>query len=193
MGCEAGLGDSTEVRHLQAAFYLTLLRLVAKKKKKGILKYNYNIPQKWPPSFVEKKILKFIFLLINCKPQILIPSVIRLLAQLRDMELAFDGFFEKHHLKLHQYLQLVRYEQSFQEVRSPCTCHAHMYKCFMCLFLHARPYFHTGQRITSFNFGHFVRYTVFWLVKSPGSSFNGGCNDHLSLYEPPCFLVSLCI
>uniref|UniRef100_A0A3Q2QUW9 MCF.2 cell line derived transforming sequence n=1 Tax=Fundulus heteroclitus TaxID=8078 RepID=A0A3Q2QUW9_FUNHE len=44
-------------------------------------------------------------------------TVQRLLAQLRDMELAFDGFFEKHHLKLHQYLQLLRYEQSFQEVK----------------------------------------------------------------------------
>uniref|UniRef100_A0A3B3UJH6 MCF.2 cell line derived transforming sequence n=1 Tax=Poecilia latipinna TaxID=48699 RepID=A0A3B3UJH6_9TELE len=40
----------------------------------------------------------------------------QLLAQLRDMESAFDGFFEKHHLKLHQYLQLLRYEQSFQEM-----------------------------------------------------------------------------
>uniref|UniRef100_A0A8C6KH96 MCF.2 cell line derived transforming sequence n=1 Tax=Nothobranchius furzeri TaxID=105023 RepID=A0A8C6KH96_NOTFU len=39
-----------------------------------------------------------------------------LLAQLRDMESAFDGFFEKHHLKLHQHLQLLRYEQSFQEM-----------------------------------------------------------------------------
>uniref|UniRef100_A0A8D3AVV7 MCF.2 cell line derived transforming sequence n=1 Tax=Scophthalmus maximus TaxID=52904 RepID=A0A8D3AVV7_SCOMX len=42
-------------------------------------------------------------------------TVQRLLAQLRDMESAFDGFFEKHHLKLHQYLQLLKYEQSFQE------------------------------------------------------------------------------
>lgn len=33
------------------------------------------------------------------------------------MESAFDGFFEKHHLKLQQYLQLLRYEHSFQEVR----------------------------------------------------------------------------
>lgn len=40
------------------------------------------------------------------------------------MEAAFDGFFEKHHLKLHQYLQLLRYEQSFQEVRMSSTCHA---------------------------------------------------------------------
>lgn len=32
------------------------------------------------------------------------------------MELAFDGFFEKHHLKLQQYLQLLKYEKSFQEV-----------------------------------------------------------------------------
>ena len=46
----------------------------------------------------------------------------RLLAQLRDMESAFDGFFEKHHLKLHQYLQLLRYEQSFQEVKIPSVC-----------------------------------------------------------------------
>uniref|UniRef100_A0A4W5RJX0 MCF.2 cell line derived transforming sequence a n=1 Tax=Hucho hucho TaxID=62062 RepID=A0A4W5RJX0_9TELE len=44
-------------------------------------------------------------------------TVQRLLAQLRDMESAFDGFFEKHHLKLQQYLQLLRYEHSFQEVR----------------------------------------------------------------------------
>lgn len=62
--------------------------------------------------------------------------IVRLLAQLRDMESAFDGFFEKHHLKLHQYMQLLRYEQSFQEVRNPC-----MY-VFVCLRLH------TPQRIT---------------------------------------------
>uniref|UniRef100_A0A8D0CKE4 MCF.2 cell line derived transforming sequence n=1 Tax=Scleropages formosus TaxID=113540 RepID=A0A8D0CKE4_SCLFO len=43
-------------------------------------------------------------------------TVQRLLAQLRDMETAFDGFFDKHHLKLRQYLQLLRYEQSFREV-----------------------------------------------------------------------------
>ncbi|KAM7417436.1 hypothetical protein PAMA_017200 [Pampus argenteus] len=43
-------------------------------------------------------------------------TVQRLLAQLRDMESAFDGFFEKHHLKLHQYMQLLKYEQSFQEM-----------------------------------------------------------------------------
>uniref|UniRef100_A0A3B5A0C5 MCF.2 cell line derived transforming sequence n=1 Tax=Stegastes partitus TaxID=144197 RepID=A0A3B5A0C5_9TELE len=43
-------------------------------------------------------------------------ETVQLLAQLRDMESAFDGFFEKHHLKLHQYLQLLRYEQSFQEI-----------------------------------------------------------------------------
>uniref|UniRef100_A0AAY5F363 MCF.2 cell line derived transforming sequence a n=1 Tax=Electrophorus electricus TaxID=8005 RepID=A0AAY5F363_ELEEL len=41
----------------------------------------------------------------------------RLIAQLRDMEMAFDGFFDKHHLKLQQYLQLLRYERSFHEVR----------------------------------------------------------------------------
>lgn len=32
------------------------------------------------------------------------------------MEEAFDGFFEKHHLKLQQYLQLLQYEISFQQV-----------------------------------------------------------------------------
>ncbi|XP_041930568.1 proto-oncogene DBL isoform X2 [Alosa sapidissima] len=45
-------------------------------------------------------------------------TVQRLLAQLRDMELAFDGFFDKHHLKLQQYLQLLRYESSFHEMES---------------------------------------------------------------------------
>ncbi|XP_077388210.1 LOW QUALITY PROTEIN: proto-oncogene DBL [Festucalex cinctus] len=45
-------------------------------------------------------------------------TVQRLLAQLRDMELAFDGYFEKHRLKLHQYLQLLAYEQSFQEMEA---------------------------------------------------------------------------
>ncbi|XP_019952588.1 proto-oncogene DBL isoform X1 [Paralichthys olivaceus] len=43
-------------------------------------------------------------------------TVQRLLAQLRDMEEAFDGFFEKHHLKLQQYLQLLQYEISFQQM-----------------------------------------------------------------------------
>ncbi|KAF7206259.1 proto-oncogene DBL isoform X2 [Nothobranchius furzeri] len=43
-------------------------------------------------------------------------TVRRLLAQLRDMEEAFDGFFEKHHLKLQQYLQLLHYETSFQQM-----------------------------------------------------------------------------
>lgn len=40
------------------------------------------------------------------------------MAQLRDMEMAFDGFFEKHHLKLQQYLQLLQYEMSFHEVQT---------------------------------------------------------------------------
>lgn len=40
------------------------------------------------------------------------------------MEEAFDGFFEKHHLKLQQYLQLLQYEMSFQQVgrRPPASC-----------------------------------------------------------------------
>ncbi|XP_068187132.1 proto-oncogene DBL [Antennarius striatus] len=43
-------------------------------------------------------------------------TVQRLLVQLRDMEEAFDGFFEKHHLKLQQYLQLLQYEMSFKQM-----------------------------------------------------------------------------
>lgn len=41
----------------------------------------------------------------------------RLLGQLHEMETAFDGFWEKHQLKMEQYLQLWKFEQSFQEVR----------------------------------------------------------------------------
>lgn len=48
----------------------------------------------------------------------------RLLAQLRDMEEAFDGFFDKHHLKLQQYLQLLQYEISFQQVGPMISCPA---------------------------------------------------------------------
>uniref|UniRef100_A0A8C0GUQ0 MCF.2 cell line derived transforming sequence n=1 Tax=Chelonoidis abingdonii TaxID=106734 RepID=A0A8C0GUQ0_CHEAB len=42
----------------------------------------------------------------------------RLLAQLHEMETAFDGFWEKHQLKMEQYLQLLKFEQSFQELQS---------------------------------------------------------------------------
>lgn len=49
-------------------------------------------------------------------PLLVFACCYRLLAQLRDMEMAFDDFFDKHHLKLQQYLQLLRYEHSFQEV-----------------------------------------------------------------------------
>uniref|UniRef100_A0A8C0IRT7 MCF.2 cell line derived transforming sequence n=1 Tax=Chelonoidis abingdonii TaxID=106734 RepID=A0A8C0IRT7_CHEAB len=42
-------------------------------------------------------------------------TVNRLLAQLHEMETAFDGFWEKHQLKMEQYLQLLKFEQSFQE------------------------------------------------------------------------------
>ncbi|XP_059832668.1 proto-oncogene DBL [Hypanus sabinus] len=44
-------------------------------------------------------------------------TVKRLLAQLHDMETAFDGFWEKHLLKLEQCLQVWRFEQTFQEVK----------------------------------------------------------------------------
>ncbi|KAM9782164.1 proto-oncogene DBL-like isoform 3-T3 [Syngnathus typhle] len=43
-------------------------------------------------------------------------TVQRLLSQLRDMEEAFDGFFEKHHLKMQQYHQLLLYERNFQQM-----------------------------------------------------------------------------
>ncbi|NXL17811.1 MCF2 protein, partial [Setophaga kirtlandii] len=45
-------------------------------------------------------------------------TVNRLLGQLHEMETAFDGFWEKHQLKMEQYLQLWKFEQSFQEVKS---------------------------------------------------------------------------
>uniref|UniRef100_A0ABM5EVV9 Proto-oncogene DBL isoform X5 n=1 Tax=Pogona vitticeps TaxID=103695 RepID=A0ABM5EVV9_9SAUR len=43
-------------------------------------------------------------------------TVSRLLAQLREMEMAFDGFWEKHQLKMEQFLQLWKFEQHFQEL-----------------------------------------------------------------------------
>ncbi|XP_055499955.1 LOW QUALITY PROTEIN: proto-oncogene DBL [Leucoraja erinacea] len=44
-------------------------------------------------------------------------TVKRLLIQLHDMETAFDGFWEKHLLKLEQCLQLWRFEQAFHEIK----------------------------------------------------------------------------
>ncbi|NWT68769.1 MCF2 protein, partial [Prunella himalayana] len=49
-------------------------------------------------------------------------TVNRLLGQLREMETAFDGFWEKHQLKMEQYLQLWKFEQSFQEVKNAIEC-----------------------------------------------------------------------
>ncbi|KAG8553471.1 hypothetical protein GDO81_003424 [Engystomops pustulosus] len=45
-------------------------------------------------------------------------TVNRLLAQLLEMESAFDGFWEKHQLKMEQYLQLLKFEQHFQELKN---------------------------------------------------------------------------
>uniref|UniRef100_A0A8D0HD71 MCF.2 cell line derived transforming sequence n=1 Tax=Sphenodon punctatus TaxID=8508 RepID=A0A8D0HD71_SPHPU len=45
-------------------------------------------------------------------------TVNRLLAQLHEMETAFDGFWEKHQLKMEQYLQLWKFEKSFQELQN---------------------------------------------------------------------------
>ncbi|XP_047700908.1 proto-oncogene DBL isoform X1 [Prionailurus viverrinus] len=45
-------------------------------------------------------------------------TVNKLLTQVRDMEIAFDGFWEKHQLKMEQYLQLWKFEQDFQELVS---------------------------------------------------------------------------
>uniref|UniRef100_UPI00398EF8BB proto-oncogene DBL isoform X2 n=1 Tax=Pristiophorus japonicus TaxID=55135 RepID=UPI00398EF8BB len=45
-------------------------------------------------------------------------TVKRLLAQLHEMETAFDGFWEKHLLKLEQCLQLWRFEHAFEEIKT---------------------------------------------------------------------------
>ncbi|XP_063289594.1 proto-oncogene DBL [Pelobates fuscus] len=45
-------------------------------------------------------------------------TVNRLLAQLLEMETAFDGFWEKHQLKIKQYLELLKFEQHFQELKN---------------------------------------------------------------------------
>ncbi|EPY73349.1 proto-oncogene DBL isoform a [Camelus ferus] len=42
-------------------------------------------------------------------------TINKLLTQVHDMEIAFDGFWEKHQLKMEQYLQLWKFEQDFQE------------------------------------------------------------------------------
>lgn len=43
-------------------------------------------------------------------------TVNKLLIQVNDMEIAFDEFWEKHQLKMEQYLQLWKFEQDFQEL-----------------------------------------------------------------------------
>ncbi|XP_059942678.1 proto-oncogene DBL isoform X1 [Mesoplodon densirostris] len=45
-------------------------------------------------------------------------TINKLLTQVHDMETAFDGFWEKHQLKMEQYLQLWKFEQDFQELVS---------------------------------------------------------------------------
>ncbi|XP_040261595.1 proto-oncogene DBL isoform X5 [Bufo bufo] len=45
-------------------------------------------------------------------------SLEKLLAQLHEMESAFDGFWEKHQLKMEQYLELLKFEQNFQELKN---------------------------------------------------------------------------
>ncbi|KAM4664541.1 proto-oncogene DBL [Discoglossus pictus] len=45
-------------------------------------------------------------------------TVSRLLTQLHEMETAFDGFWEKHQLKMEQYLELLKFEQHFQELKN---------------------------------------------------------------------------
>ncbi|XP_073918787.1 proto-oncogene DBL isoform X3 [Castor canadensis] len=49
-------------------------------------------------------------------------TVNKLLTQVRDMETAFDGFWEKHQLKMEQYVQLWRFEQDFQELVTQVEC-----------------------------------------------------------------------
>ncbi|XP_021569972.1 proto-oncogene DBL isoform X2 [Carlito syrichta] len=43
-------------------------------------------------------------------------TINKLLTQVHDMETAFDGFWEKHQLKMEQYLQLWKFEQDFQKL-----------------------------------------------------------------------------
>ncbi|XP_049623433.1 proto-oncogene DBL [Suncus etruscus] len=43
-------------------------------------------------------------------------TVKKLLTQVHDMEVAFDGFWDKHQIKMKQYLQLWKFEQDFQEL-----------------------------------------------------------------------------
>nr|KAF6435977.1 MCF.2 cell line derived transforming sequence [Rousettus aegyptiacus] len=45
-------------------------------------------------------------------------TINKLLTQVHDMESAFDGFWEKHQMKMEQYLQLWKFEQDFQELVS---------------------------------------------------------------------------
>ncbi|XP_068930266.1 proto-oncogene DBL [Petaurus breviceps papuanus] len=44
-------------------------------------------------------------------------TVNRLLAQLHEMEMAFDEFWDKHQLKMDQYIQLWKFEQDFLELK----------------------------------------------------------------------------
>ncbi|XP_056665600.1 proto-oncogene DBL isoform X1 [Monodelphis domestica] len=44
-------------------------------------------------------------------------TVKRLLAQLHEMEVAFDDFWDKHQLKMDQYVQLWKFEQNFVELK----------------------------------------------------------------------------
>ncbi|XP_044538636.1 proto-oncogene DBL [Gracilinanus agilis] len=44
-------------------------------------------------------------------------TVKRLLAQLHEMEVAFDDFWDKHQLKMDQYVQLWKFEQNFLELK----------------------------------------------------------------------------
>ncbi|PNI13701.1 MCF2 isoform 3 [Pan troglodytes] len=43
-------------------------------------------------------------------------TINKLLTQVHDMETAFDGFWEKHQLKMEQYLQLWKFEEDFQQL-----------------------------------------------------------------------------
>nr|KAF6313954.1 MCF.2 cell line derived transforming sequence [Pipistrellus kuhlii] len=49
-------------------------------------------------------------------------TVNKLLTQVHDMEIAFDEFWEKHQLKMKQYLQLWKFEQDFQEIEVVHEC-----------------------------------------------------------------------
>ena len=55
---------------------------------------------------------------------LILPGVFRLLGQLDETETAFDDFWERHHTKLQQCLQLRHFEHSYREVCALCLIYS---------------------------------------------------------------------